>query len=75
MSVEVKLKGILFTAKSFPKLMTASDGLIVLFIREKSGTVIQDETQSEDWKIGEYSERFDMSQFKDYEGEITLRNE
>ena len=75
MSVKVSLSIALGTVKGFPKLMIAKDGLIVLFIEEKCGTVIQDETRSADWKIAEYSERFNMSYFKDYEGEITLRND
>ncbi|CAH56650.1 hypothetical protein PHG11b_23 [Flavobacterium phage 11b] len=59
--------------KSFPKLMTTSDGLVVIFIREKCGTVIRSEDNH--WVFGEYSERYGMSYFKDYNGEVTLKNE
>mgnify|MGYP003647461559 CR=1 FL=1 len=72
MSVEVKLKGIVFTVKSFPKLMIANDRLIVLFNSEETGTAMNN---IDDWKIGDVSNRFTMEEFKDYEGEITLKNE
>ena len=73
MSVKVSLKENAASVKGYPKLMVASDGLIVLFIEEKCGTVIQD--QSKNWQFAEFSERFKMLHFKDYDGEVTLKNE
>jgi hypothetical protein len=72
MSVEVRLKPIVFTVKSFPKLMIATDGLIVFFTKFGSGVIIQPEAN---YEIGEYEEGFAMEHFKDYEGEVTLKNE
>ena len=71
MSLEVRLKQIIFTVKSFPKLMIAGE-LIVLFTKPESGVIIQPE---DDYETGEYQEGFKMEYFKDYEGEVVLRNE
>ena len=70
MSVKVDLKGIVFTVKSFPKLMIAGE-LIVFFTKAESGVVLRVEA---DYEVGEYQEGFNMKYFKDYEGEVTLRN-
>ena len=72
MSVKVSLKGIVFTVKSFPKLMIADKGMIVFFTKPEAGVIIQPEA---DYEVGEYQEGFNMKYFSDYEGEITLRNE
>ena len=72
MSVKVSLKEKEFSVKGFPKLMIASDGMIVFFVKAKDGIVLCPE---DNYKVGEYETGFDMSYFKDYEGEITLKNE
>jgi hypothetical protein len=72
MSVKVSLKEKEFSVKGFPKLMIATDGMIVFFVKVKDGIVLCPE---DNYKIGEYEKGFDMSYFKDYEGEITLKNE
>jgi hypothetical protein len=74
MSVKVSLSIALETFKKFPKLMIATDGLIVFFMKESYGTVIKSEFDV-NWEPGEYSEKWAMDCFKDFEGEITLKNE
>jgi hypothetical protein len=69
MSVEVRLKENI-KVKSFPKLMISGE-IIVFFIKEKYGIILY---TKEDYELGDYSETWDMLCFKDYEGEITLRN-
>ncbi|CAH56651.1 hypothetical protein PHG11b_24 [Flavobacterium phage 11b] len=62
----------IFNEKSFPKLMEEG-GLIVLFEKHGEGMALG-------YKVGEfkiclYSKNWDMSEFKDYNGEVTLKNE
>ena len=72
MSVEVRLKESVFTLKKFPKLMISNDGIIVLFSRYCSGTIIVGSRYKEQ---GEFSDMWEMCYFKDYHGEVTLKNE
>ena len=72
MSVKVSLKEKVNNKKEFPKLMIAGAGVVVLFNRDCEGTVVGGEEYE---TIGHYSTGWDMEAFKDYEGEITLRNE
>ena len=55
----------------FPKLMTGKHGLIVLFDKIESGTVIKGEKKL----VGHYAEDWDLSSFKDFKGSITLTQE
>jgi hypothetical protein len=73
--------GPLAIKKPFPKLMVLvnSDGeieneLVVIFKRFSEGTIINVDPSSEDWNIGDYSSGWHMTSFRDYQGEITLRN-
>jgi hypothetical protein len=70
MSVRVSLIGV-SQVKSFPKLMIDGE-LIVFFVKSGTGIVLRAERV---YKVGEYSDRFDTSCFKDYDGLITLMNE
>ena len=71
MSVKVSLKEEVSKEKSFPKLMISVE-LIVFFTKAKHGVVLRIEG---DFKLGEYRDNFIMSYFKEYEGEVTLKNE
>ena len=53
--------------------MIAKDNLIVIFIKEQCGTVIKG-VVNKHLKIAEYSEYWIMSYFKDYDGEVNLKN-
>lgn len=56
----------------YPKLMISKDGdMIVLFARKNHGTVLWDE----EVEPGEHSTVWDMDQFEDYNGTITLSNQ
>lgn len=57
----------------FPKLMKSKqrDSKIVLFIRERVGTVISNEP---DHVYGYSAESWIMDNFTDFDGEITLKN-
>lgn len=60
--------------KPFPKLMVSDTGVIVLFSDEINGVVIYDDTAS--FVIGEHNTNFwDMYEFKDFHGTITLEND
>ena len=72
MSVKVSLKENAVTVKGYPKLMITNYGLIVLFTSEETGTVIN---KINDYKLGYYSDDWNDSNFKDYNGEVTLKNE
>ena len=72
MSVKVSLSTELIKEQKFPKLMISLNDVIVFFTKEKTGFVIKENYSAES---GYYSEDWAMSNFKDYEGEITLKNE
>ena len=55
----------------FPKLMVDKKDLIVLFSASSSGVVIKDE---HGMREGEYSKRWSMRQFTDFNGSIILSN-
>jgi hypothetical protein len=59
--------------KSFPKLMISNDGQIVLFIIQSIGTVVY--SNSNNCKVGYYSNAWNMDIYNDFDGEITLKNE
>jgi len=57
----------------FPKLMISTKGIIVLFESKEHGMVVGG--KSKNWStIGEYLTEWDMSQFSDYDGSVTIQN-
>ena len=71
MSVKVSLKEII-DEKIFPKLRIDEDGTIVLFTSKSQGTVVNN---SQYYNVGYYSVLWCVGAFKDYNGEVTLKNE
>lgn len=62
---------------TFPKLMILEthdnkEYMIVLFKKECEGVVIQ--TNEDVYKIGEYSDSWNMKKFKDFNDSIVLKN-
>ena len=56
----------------YPKLMISEKGTIVLFQSSAIGVVLKG---NEFYKLGFYSESFDMNIFSDFNEAITLQNE
>ena len=56
---------------NFPKLMAGKPSLIVLFLSHGCGTVIGSDNALE---FGRYNAFWDMQEFTDFEGSITLSN-
>ena len=56
----------------YPKLMTDSEGLIVLMSDHECGIVV---VSGQVHEIGEYCEGWDMDLFHDFEGIVELQNE
>jgi len=71
MSVLVSLREKVNNEKEFPKLMIA-DGVVVLFNSYCEGTVVGGEEYE---TIGHYCIGWNMDAFKNYNGEVTLKNE
>jgi hypothetical protein len=67
LKVEVNKKEV----KSYPKLME-SGGLVVLFMAASKGTVLLGGSVYQ--PVGYYSIIWDMDIFKNFEGEITIKN-
>ena len=56
----------------FPKLMKSiTTNTIVLFVDENSGTVVLDNSG---YELGNYLDGWVSSNFKDFNGELTLKN-
>jgi hypothetical protein len=72
MSIKVSLQENKCFNKDFPKLMISANFTIVLFRTEEKGTVI--ESGESDLIIGQYCEYWLMECFKDYDGEVNLKN-
>jgi len=76
MPIDVIEKEKLPSLKSFPKLMTSSDGCIVLAIsaegNDLTGTCLR--KGNVDQVVGEYCEHWDRSCFYDLEGSILICN-
>jgi hypothetical protein len=72
MSVKASLSGEVIKVKRFPKLMVADGDLIVLFNADRKGIVVNSKRGQ---NIGDYSIDWAMGAFKDYNGEVTLKNE
>jgi hypothetical protein len=47
--------------------------LIVLFYKKDCGIAVY--SVKSHWPLGHYSEEWDMSEFKDYDGKVTLEND
>ena len=72
MKVEVKEKEV--NGYEYPLLMKCEKyGIVVLFISDKCGTCIID--NSGDSEVGYFSERWDIDLFNKFHGEITLKND
>jgi hypothetical protein len=72
MSLLVSLSTKVTKKKSFPKLMIDNDGLIILFLSKHKGFVVNPDSSR---GLGFYDDTWFMSNFKNYEGEVTLKNE
>lgn len=57
----------------FPKLMKADSGDVVFFDTLESGVLVSSIRMGED--IGYYSTCWDMSEFQDFHGTVTLSND
>jgi hypothetical protein len=72
MSVKVSLSEEVSKDESFPKLMIAKlGGTVVLFNSHCEGTVVSGKEYE---SIGHYSIRWNIESFKDYDGDVTLKN-
>ena len=64
--------------KPFPKLMVNKEpeyDLIILFSDKDNGTVISDNDTDSPYEVGYYSKAWEMQDFTDFEGSITLSND
>ena len=59
--------------KTFPKLMTAENGIIVLMLDAGVGTVMHQGNSTSE--LGIYRKDWAMSAFADFNGKVTLSNE
>lgn len=57
--------------QNYPKLMISDTGSVVLFSIKGCGTLIKCSNGN---IIGHMSERWDMEEFEDYHGTVTLQN-
>ena len=73
MSVKVSLKESVFTVKYFPKLMIGDKGVIILFQNDSEGVVVFPGDNS--YNVGYYYADWASEMFKDYNEEVTLKNE
>lgn len=55
----------------FPKLMSHNDGTVVMFTESGVGMCVH---AAGDTEMGEYGRFWDMCQFNDFSGEVTLSN-
>ena len=60
------------TSHPYPKLMIATNNMIVLFVSSGAGTVIKPSGGNDCCILGESGVRWSMDDFADYEGTITL---
>ena len=73
MRVETRVE---VSKKDYPKLMVYNkkdNGFIVLFLKERVGTVIRDDEQTHG--TGHYYDKWVMEVFKDFEGELLVSND
>ena len=69
--IESVVKEYAVLGNEYPKLMESGGGLIVLFKQKASGVVIQ---KDDHWEVGDRCNSFDMQQFTDFNGSVTLSN-
>ena len=72
MTIKVSLKEKYISHKEFPKLMIANNNLIVLFIKEGVGMVVNNDGI---YDFGRYSETWQSKLFKDYNRKLILKND
>ena len=72
MSVKVSFSKEIIKSIDFPKLMIDEEDLIVLFDEYKEGFVVRAKLG---YALGYHSDSWDMQDFTDYDGEVTLKNE
>ena len=72
MSVKVSAKEEVVKVINYPKLMVDEDDMIVLFDEYQEGFVVRTKSG---YNLCYYSNAWDMQEFTDYNGEITLKNE
>lgn len=58
--------------RPYPKLMISDSGMIVLFIRERAGTVLHSSGLKS--MEGRYDTEWPMRYYRDFEGELTMKN-
>ena len=68
MSVKVRLNKEVIKSINYPKLMIDEEDLIVLFDEYKEGFVV---SAKSGYDLCYYSNSWDMSDFTDYNGEVT----
>lgn len=67
--------------KTFPKLMILKRDLptdtpkIVLFLSDSQGVILQTNPKKDWEKVGDYDNSFDIKQFEEFTGTITLQND
>ena len=59
------------TYGEYPRLKISAEGQIILFTARRTGTNIN----GKGWPIGDWSDSWAESKFKDYNGKIILENE
>jgi hypothetical protein len=76
MIIATKVKNEKTSDNNYPKLKTIKDSIngpfIVLFIERNSGMVVESNNSSH--RIGDYCEYWGEEGFRDYEGELILKN-
>jgi hypothetical protein len=72
MSVKVSLSEEVSKVKEFPKLMVTDEAFVVLFSADGVGTAISSDKHFPTGSFGKY---WAMQSFKDYNGEVNLKNE
>ena len=69
--IESVVKEYAVLGNEYPKLMVAGGGLIVLFCGDEHGAVIE---PNDIWECGYYSRDWNMDEFTDFNGTVTLSN-
>jgi hypothetical protein len=60
-------------SSEYPKLMICEKNLVVLFTKEKCGTVVS--SGNSNWPLGDYCEYWDMHKFVGFKGVVELSND
>ena len=75
MKSKVKNEKVVMAVKPFPKLMIASDGVIVLFESKRNGVVVSHNGGFTTTAVGESCNEWHMGSFEDFDGEVILSND